>query len=279
MPSMNTSKKKAALVTGSSRGVGKAIALELGAAGWIVYVSARSSKENPSDEGIAGTIEETAEEIIQRGGKAIPVRCDHSKVTDVNNLLARVSSEQGRIDLLVNNAWGGYEFHDNSTFTLPFWEQPISRWFAMFERGLLPTILTTSRFAPLFLSQQSGVVVNTVAWLEGNYLGNLYYDVAKSAILRATKDMALELRSHGVAVVAIAPGFVRTERVLRAHAADPFDLSQTESPSYIAKAIRAIAEDPKIIENSGELLYVGNLAVKYAFTDVDGKQPPVFKVS
>jgi NAD(P)-dependent dehydrogenase (short-subunit alcohol dehydrogenase family) len=274
---MYSPKGKVAVVTGSTRGGGKAIAIELGAAGWTAYVTGRSSKETPSKEGVPGTIEETAEEVTRAGGQGIPLRCDHSHPSDVDRLVAQVQSEQSRIDLLVNNAWGGYEHHKVAEFTLPFWQQPAERWDGMFYRGVFPTILTSSRFGKMFVEQRSGLIVNTVAWLQGAYLGNLYYDAAKSAIVRATMGMATELREHRVAAVAIAPGFVRTERVMAAYEKQPFDLGGTESPRYLARAVRALSNDPKIIDSSGQLLYVGDLARKYGFTDEDGRQPEVFK--
>ena len=269
--------RKVAVVTGSSRGGGKAIAIEMGRAGWTVYVTGRSSKQRPNEEGVPGTIEETAEEVSRSGGLGKCVPCDHSKTADVDRLVTQVKAEQGRIDLLVNNAWGGYEHHDVLQFNQPFWLQTIGRWDAMFNRGVFATILTSSKFGHMFFSQKNGIIVNTVAWLQGNYLGNLYYDTAKSAIIRSTVGMASELRKAGVAVVAIAPGFMRTERVLAAHKERPFDLSKTESPTYLARAVRAISQDTNIIDSSGQLLYVGDLARRYGFTDEDGTQPSSFK--
>jgi len=266
-----------AVVTGSTRGGGKAIAIELGRTGWTVYVTGRSSRQRPSEEGVSGTIEETAKVVTESGGNGIPFTCDHSKLADVDSLVSLVDSERGRIDLLVNNAWGGYERHDVVEFNRPFWMQPVGRWESMFERGVLPTLLTSSRFGPLFARQKAGLIVNTVAWLEGTYLGNLYYDSAKSAIIRATFGMAKELRDQGVAVVAVSPGFMRTERVMAAYEKHPFDLSRTESPTYLARAVVALSEDPNMLESSGQLLYVGDLARKYGFTDEDGKQPPLFR--
>lgn len=250
----------------------------MGRAGWTVYVTGRSSKTRPSPEGVPGTIEETAEKVSSVGGTGIPVLCDHSQVSDVDRLATQVASEQGCVNLLVNNAWGGYERHDLQEFVKPFWLQPAERWSTMFESGVRATLLTSSRFGQMFVRQKSGLIVNTVAWLDGGYLGNVYYDAAKSAIIRSAFGMASELRGYGITAVAVAPGFMRTERVMAAYSRQPFDLGATESPTYLGRAVRALSEDTRIIEYSGQLLYVGDLAVKYGFTDEDGKQPPRFKV-
>lgn len=261
------SSKQVAVISGSSRGGGKAIAIEMGSAGWTVYVTGRTSLREPSPEGIPGTVEETAEAVTRSGGKGIAVQCDHSLDLDVAKLVERVRTEQGRIDLLVNNAWRGYEHHDVTEFRRPFWEQPLNRWDTMFEGGVRATLLTSSRFGSMFAQQRSGLIVNTVAWLHDNYLGNLYYDAAKAAIIRATFGIATELKPYGVVAVAIAPGFMRTERVMEMHRKHPFDLSKTESPVCLARAVRAITEDQERGEVSGRLLYVGDLAKRYGFTD------------
>lgn len=268
-----------AVVTGASRGAGRGIALVLGAAGATVYVTGRSARGGPTTEGLPGTIDDTADEVTRRGGQGIPVRCDHTADVDVAALFERVRHEHGRLDLLVNNAWGGYEHHDYRTFAAPFWEQPASRWEAMFTAGVRAQLFA-SRFAVLLmLPQRRGLIVCTVAWSFGDYLGNLFYDVAKAAVNRLAFGMAHELRPHGVAAVALAPGFVRTERVLAAHAAHPFDLTGTESPEYIGRAVAALAADPEVLRKSGQVLTVGELAQEYGFTDTDGRQLPPFRLS
>jgi len=273
---MQPAQAKVAVVTGASRGGGKAIAIELGAAGRTVYVTGRSTRIGPTTENLPTTIEETGEAVTRAGGDGIAVRCDHSRASDVESLVALVTKEQGRLALLVNNAWGGYEQHSVAEFVRPFWEQQSRHWESMFDRGLRATVLASSRFGPLFVRQRSGLIVNTVAWLHGKYLGNLYYDTAKAAVIRCTFGMAEELKPFGVAVVALAPGFMRTERVMMAHRIQPFDLSATESPSYLGRAVKAIEGDPQIGDSSGQVLYVGDLARKYGFTDEDGSQPPPF---
>lgn len=269
---------RVALVTGATRGGGKAIAVELGAAGWTVLVTGRSTRTSGSTENLPGNLEDTVEAIEATGGRGTAVRCDHTSLKDIDALVSKIESGPKRLDLLVNNAWGGYEHYKREAFDRPFWEQPVRHWDRMFTAGVRATLLTSARLAPIFLRQSRGLIVNTVAWLQGDYIGNLYYDTAKSAILRMTYGMSQELRPRGVTVVALAPGFMRTERVMAAHAAHPFDLGKTESPAYIGRAVQALASDPRLSARSGELLYVGDLAKQYGFTDTDGRQPPPFSV-
>jgi len=270
---------KVAVVTGASRGAGRGIALVLGEAGATVYVTGRSVRGQPTTEDLPGTVEDTAEAVTARGGMGIPVRCDHTVDSDVEALFARVQREQSRIDLLVNNAWGGYEHHDVADFTRPFWEQPLARrWNGMFEAGVRAHFAASRLAAPLMIPQKRGLIVRTVAWDRGLYLGNLFYDVAKAAIGRMIFGMAKELRDHGIAAIAIAPGFMRTERVMAAHAKGPFDLGRTETPTYLARAVAALAADPNPARWSGEIVAVGGLAPIYGFTDEDGRQPPPFRI-
>ena len=267
-----------AVVTGASRGAGRAIALVLGEAGATVYVTGRSTRGTSTTEHLPGTVDDTAEGVTARGGVGIPVRVDHTDDAEVEALFARVRAEQGHLDLLVNNAWGGYERYDGRTFDAPFWEQPPSHWDGMFTAGVR-THFVASRFAaPLMIERGAGLIVGTVAWAFGEYLGNLYYDVAKAAIVRMAYGMAQELRPHGVAAVALSPGFMRTERVLAAHNAEPFDLGVTESPEYLGRAVAALAADPAVLAKSGRQLAVGDLAREYGFTDVDGRQPEPFRM-
>ena len=267
-----------AVVTGPSRGAGRAIARVRGEAGATVYVTGRSTRAGATTEGLPGTVDDTAEEVTARGGRGIAVRVDHTVDAQVEALFAQVRREHGRLDLLVNNAWGGYEQYDIGEFTAPFWEQPLRRWEGMFTAGVRAQLAAGRLAAPLMLPQRRGLVVSTVAWAFDRYLGNLFYDVAKAAIIRMAFGMAHDLRPHGVAAVALAPGFMRTERVIAAHAAQPFDLSGTESPEYLGRAVAALAADPNVLAKSGRLLTVGDLAREYGFTDIDGRQPEAFRM-
>lgn len=265
-----------AVVTGASRGAGRAIALALGEAGATVYVTGRSTRGSRTTENLPGTIEDTADEVTARGGRGIAVRCDHTVDGDVEALFARVGREQGRLDVLVNNAWGGYERYTESDFDGVFWEQPLWRWDAMFTAGVRAHLVASRLGTPLMLPHRRGLIVSTVAWAFDAYLGNLIYDAAKAAVIRMAFGMSRELLPHGIASVALAPGFMRTERVLAVHARAPFDLSATESPGYVARAVVALARDPGVLQKSGKLLTAGELAREYAFTDVDGRQPEAF---
>jgi NAD(P)-dependent dehydrogenase (short-subunit alcohol dehydrogenase family) len=272
-----------AIVTGATRGAGRAIAAVLGETGATVYVTGRSVRGEATTEGMAGTIEDTADEVRRRGGTGIPVRCDHTVDADVERLVARVGQERGRLDVLVNNAWGGYELYDHATFTAPLWEQPRSRWDAMFTAGVRAHLVTAQIASPLLIARSEGdrpgLVASTIAWAFGRPLGNLYYDMAKAALIRMAYALAEEVRPHRVAAVAIAPGFMRTERVMAAHAAQPFDLSPTESTEYLGRAIAALAADADLLRWTGETLTAGDLARVYDFTDVDGSQPEAFRLT
>jgi NAD(P)-dependent dehydrogenase (short-subunit alcohol dehydrogenase family) len=265
-----------AVVTGGTRGAGRGIARALGGAGATVIVTGRSTRATGTTEGLPGTVEDAAEDVNRRGGRGIAMKCDHSDEAEVTALFETIRRDHGRLDLLVNNAWGGYEGYDAAEFKLPFWEQPTERrWQGMFVAGVRAQLLAAQRAAPILVAQRRGLLVSTLAWDEGKYLGNLFYDVAKAAVARMVSGMARELRPHGVAAVALACGFMRTERVL---AADLPDYSRTESPEYAGRAVAALAADPSILERTGQVLYTGNLAREYGFVDVDGNQPPAFRL-
>jgi NAD(P)-dependent dehydrogenase (short-subunit alcohol dehydrogenase family) len=229
-----------------------------------------------------GTIEESAEEVDRRGGTGVPVRCDHTVDADVERLVARVQREAGRLDVLVNNAWGGYEAYDHRTSNAPFWEQPRVRWDQMFTAGVRAHLVMSQLAAPLLLDrpepERPALIASTIAWSFGRPLGNAVYDMAKAALVRLAYVTAQELRPYRVAAVAVAPGFMRTERVMAAHAAHPFDLTGTESPEYLGRAVASLAGDPEVMQRTGEVLTAAELARDYGFTDVDGTQPEAFRM-
>jgi NAD(P)-dependent dehydrogenase (short-subunit alcohol dehydrogenase family) len=144
---------------------------------------------------------------------------------------------------------------------VPFWEQPREQWQTMFVAGVRAHLVTSQLLAPLMIGRAGGLVVSTVAWAYGEYLRNVYYDVSKAAVVRMIRGMAHDLRLHGVAAVAVAPGFMRTERIMAAHATQPFDLSWTESPEYLGRCVRALAEDADAMRSTGEVFTVGDLWV------------------
>ena len=265
-----------AVVTGASRGVGKGVAEVLGECGATVYVTGRSSRVVPAADGSPGTVDETAELVTSSGGHGIAVVCDHGDERQVEALFARVADEQhGRLDLLVNNAWGGYEEYDGVGFGLPFWEQSPSYWERMVDRGVRLQYLAARRAAPLMIARGRGLMIGTAAGDRGRYLGNLVYDVAKAAVARMTFGMATELRPHGVAALTLLPGFSRTEAVLALYTGD---LAPTHSTQYVGRAVAMLAADPDVMRHSGESLRVADLAESYGFVDVDGRLVPPFEL-
>jgi NAD(P)-dependent dehydrogenase (short-subunit alcohol dehydrogenase family) len=286
---------RVAVVTGASRGAGRGIAVELGAAGATVYVTGRSTRAEPAEsygrilalsqlETLPGSIDDTADEVTRMGGQGIAVRCDHADEAEVARLFAQVQREQGRLDVLVNNAWGGHESFDG-VFEAPFWEHPLSHWDSMFDRGVRNHLLASRFAAPTMVAQKRGLIVTTTFWDQGKYLrGNLFYDLAKSAMNRLAFGMAEELRPHGVASLAVSPGWMRTEFVLAGHQIDEAHwqerpaLARTESPRYLGRAVAALAGDAQVIEKSGGVHRVADLAREYGFVDVDGRQVEAFEL-
>lgn len=244
-----------AVVTGASRGVGRGIANELAGLGAFVYATGRSIKSA-----------QLIDEIIR-------VQCDHTSGSDVEELFERVAMERGNLDILVNCAWPGYErMVENGRFTWPdpFWEQPAWRWEAMIDGGVRSAFIASQHAARLMIPSRRGLIVNLSHWAARKYIGNAIYGVAKAATDKLTADAATELKSHGVAVVSLYPGLVRTEAVL---AAGVFDLSNSESPEFSGRAIAALARDPNILERSGSVVVAAALAIEYGFTDIDGRRP------
>ena len=275
-----------ALVTGASRGAGRGMALELGAAGATVYVTGRSVDGAPTTDDVPGTIDATAREVTDRGGRGLAVRCDHAVDAETEALFERIRRDHGRLDILVNNVWAGYE--DSACRPLPrlpFWEQPMRQWETMFTVGVRAHVAARRLAVPLMLPRRRGLIVSTTANLAPlPYLRNLFYDLAKSTTARMIWAMAQDLREHGIAAVAVAPGFMRTERIVeafrRANALQALDGpgGPKETTAYLGRAVVALALDDRVIEKSGQVLEVGTLALEYGFSDVDGTQPPPFRI-
>ena len=265
---------KIAVVTGGSRGVGKGIALGLGETGATVYVTGRTTEEGTDVEKLGGTVFGTAEKVTALGGKGIAVVCDHSNDKQTEKLFRRVKEEDGRLDILVNNAWGGYERmeHDGEfTWLKPFWEQPLWRWDAMFHGGVRAAYVASAFAARTMVEQRSGLIVNISFWAAQKYMANVGYGAAKAAVDKMTADMAHEAEKFNIAVISLYPGLVRTESVLRA--AEYFDMSNSESPQFTGRVIAALAADPNIMKKSGKVLIVAQEALEYGIQDIDGKQP------
>ena len=252
---------RVALVTGGSRGVGKGVSEALGEAGATVYVTGR-------------TVSETA-----FGAPCIPIPCDHTDDGQVEAAFAGIHSDRGRIDLLVNNVWGGYErmVEDGEfTWSRPFWQQPLFRWDSMFSAGVRAHFVASRLAARRMVEQRSGLIVNISFWPAQKHIANVPYGVAKAATDKMTRDMAHELQEHGVAVVSLYPGLVRTEKVMEAAAY--LDLSNSESPQFIGRAVAALAADPNILALTGSVVVAAACAERYGFVDVDGRRPKALTI-
>lgn len=255
--------------------------MELGAAGATVYVTGRSTRSGHRTLNRSETIEETAELVSALGGKGIPARVDHTADAEVAALFRRVAEEQGRLDILVNNIWGG---HDRMWPSGPFWESPEIPWETMFEAGVRAHIVASKCAIPLMLKQGSGLVVTTTFYDEGKYTGDFWYDLAKNALNRLAFAMAQELKEHSIASVGVSPGFMRTELVLASEGATEETwqefpgLARTETPRYVGRAVAALAADPNVMARTGQILTAGELAREYGFTDVDGRYIPPFRL-
>ncbi|MEX1020214.1 MAG: SDR family NAD(P)-dependent oxidoreductase [Litorilinea sp.] len=273
--------RKVCIVTGASRSVGQAIAAELGATGAVVYVTGRGAAGHSRFEG--DTVEDSAAMVNAQGGVGIPVVLDQRDDAQVEALFARVRREQGRLDVLVNNAWGGYEDHD-ATFNAPFWEQPLARWDRMLQIGVRSTYVAIFCAAPWMVEQGHGLVVNTsVLTHPDKYLDSAPYDTAKTAINRITFATARDLQPHGASVVGVAPGWLRTKLIYEMYKTDAEqwhtveELAQTESTHYAARVVAALARDEQVARWRGQTLAAGTLARAYGVTDIDGRQPDFYR--
>jgi dehydrogenase/reductase SDR family protein 1 len=252
-----TLEARVAVVTGATKGVGRGVAQELARAGMRVYATGRSAPDfAPLGEGVIG------------------VRCDHTSDTAVQSAFERILTEAPKIDVLVNSVWGAYErmiVDGQFTWSKPFWEQPLWRWDAMFSAGVRAYYQASQLVAPAMIAAHQGLIVNISFWAAQKYIGNTAYGVSKAATDKLTADMATELKPHGVAVVSLYPGMVRTEKVMEA--ATFLDLSNSESPEFIGRAVRALAADADVMRHTGKVLVAAAIAKEYGFTDIDGKTP------
>jgi dehydrogenase/reductase SDR family protein 1 len=254
-----------AIVTGASRGVGKGVALALGDAGATVYVTGRSLTTGA----IPGTVAATAEEVTRRGGRGIACVCDHAVDAEVREVFARVERETGRLDVLVNNAFAIPE----GTLTGAFWELPLLHWDTMHTVGLRSHYVAAVLAAPKMIAAKKGLIVNVSSFGAKVYAVNVAYGVGKAGLDRMSRDMGRELKPHGVAVVSLWPGIVKTERLLIEPERLGFDPRHGESPEFTGRAVVALASDERRMEKTGQALVVAELARSYGFTDIDGTQP------
>lgn len=272
---------KVAVVAGATRGGGRGIACMLGEAGATVYCTGRSVRGNlASGEDRPETIEETAERVTARGGVGIFARVDHTVEDEVRRLFARVKEEQGRLDVLVNDVWGGDALTQWGT---PFWRLDLARGFLMLERAINAHIITSRHGAPLMIERDSGLIVEITDGATNYYRGNLFYDLAKVNAIRLAWDMSLELRETGVTALAVTPGFLRSEMML-----DHFGVSEeswrdgvkkdphfaeSETPFFVGRAVAALAADPDVGRKAGGALSSWTLSREYGFSDIDGRRP------
>jgi NAD(P)-dependent dehydrogenase (short-subunit alcohol dehydrogenase family) len=277
---MQPLKGKIAVVAGATRGAGRGIATMLGEAGATVYCTGRSVRGNPATAGRPETIEETAEMVTARGGAGIPVRVDHTAEAEVKALFERVRAEQGRLDVLVNDVWGGDELTE---WGRKLWELSLDKGLLMLQRAVHTHIITARHGAPLLIEQGSGLLVEITDGDGFYYRGNFFYDLVKTTVIRMAFILAEELRRHGVSAVAVTPGFLRSEAMLEHFGVteenwqegakkDPHFI-ESETPFYVGRAVAALAADPEVAKKSGKVWSSWVLSREYGFTDVDGRRP------
>jgi len=247
-----------ALVTGASRGVGKGVATALAAAGYRVFATGRTIESADLPSGI------------------IRIPCNHVDDDQTEAAFEAVRQDVSALDVVVNNSWGGYaQMMEDGKFTwsLPFWQQPAHRWTSMMDAGVRAAWAVSARAVPLMLEQKRGLIVNISVWSAQKYIGNTIYGVSKAATDKLTADMARELRPHGISVISLYPGLVRTEAVLEAAKFGVFKLDNSESPEFIGRVIAALAADPRLADRSGTVVVAAQAAIELGVKDVDGKQP------
>ena len=271
---------KVAAVAGATRGAGRGIATALGEAGATVYCSGRSVRGALATEGRSETIEETAERVTAAGGKGIAVRTDHLDEAQVKALFARVEREQGRLDVLVNDVWGGDALID---WTKPFWEQDVQKALRMMRTAIDTHLITARHGVPLMVRAGRGLVVEVTDGDSGRYRGTYYYDLVKNGIIRMASAMHEELKGKGVTAVAVTPGFLRSEAMLdifgvteatwRDGAKKDPNFIASETPLYVGRAVAALAADPLVAKKGGRVWASWTLSDEYGFRDADGSQP------
>jgi NAD(P)-dependent dehydrogenase (short-subunit alcohol dehydrogenase family) len=279
---------KVALVAGATRGAGRGIAVELGAAGATVYLTGRTTRAQRSEYNRPETIEETADLVRQAGGQGIAVQVDHLDPAQVQPLVARIEREQGRLDVLVNDVWGADFFIE---WNVPVWKHSLERGLRML-RLAVDTHIITSHFAlPLLIKNPGGLVVEmtdgTAEYNNAKYRVSLFYDLAKTSVIRMAWAQAQELRSHQCTAVALTPGWLRSEMMLDAYGVSEANWRDaiakqphfviTETPRYVGRAVAHLAGDPEVERWSGQSLSSGQLAKVYGFTDLDGSQPDAWR--
>ncbi len=276
---------KIAVVAGATRGAGRGIAVELGAAGATVYCTGRSVRGQASPSNRPETIDETAEMVTAQGGVGIAVQSDHTVEEQVKALFDRVAREQdGRLDILVNDIWGG---EDMTEWDTPFWEMDTAQGLRLLEQAVHTHLLTNRWGVPLMVSRASGLIIEVGDGTTYDYRGSLFYSLVKVCVIHAAKAMATDLHERGlsgITALALTPGYLRSEWMLdhwgmteeqwqEGVKAEGFQYAGTESPRYIGRAVVALAADSNIAAKAGQALFTGSLVDEYGFTDLNGQQP------
>ncbi len=269
---------KVAVVAGATRGAGRGIARMLGEAGATVYCSGRSTRGNPSSIGRPETIEETAEMVSAAGGQGIAVQTDHSRPDEVAALFARVRTESGRLDVLVNDIGG-----EDQAEWQPIWKADLEKGFAFMDTAVRTHIITSRHGVPLMREQGSGLIVEITDGDHGGYRGSFFYDLVKNQLIRAAYALSVELAPSRITAIAVTPGFLRSEAMLdnfgvtednwRDAIPKAMGFSESETPCFVGRAVAALAADPNVQEKTGQVLASWTLAREYGFTDIDGRRP------
>ncbi|MFI6901457.1 SDR family oxidoreductase [Nonomuraea sp. NPDC050394] len=277
-----------ALVAGATRGTGRGIAVQLGAAGYTVYCTGRSGGSQRSEMNRPETIEETAALVTAAGGTGIPVRVDHLDQEQVKALVERIERDHGQLDVLVNDVWGGDRLTE---WNVPVWEHNLDNGLRLLRLAIDTHIITSHYALPLLSRKPGGLVVEvtdgTKKYNDGHYRLSLFYDQAKTAVVRLAYALSHDLREHGCAAVALTPGFLRSEAMLenfgvteetwRDYIPKNATWAVSETPAFAGRAVAALAQDPDKMRWTGQSLDSGSLAQVYGFTDLDGSRPDVWR--
>ncbi|MET9256293.1 SDR family oxidoreductase [Streptomyces sp. NPDC003717] len=279
---------RVALVAGATRGAGRGIAVELGAAGATVYVTGRSTRARRSEYDRPETIEDTADLVTAAGGRGVAVPTDHLDAARVRDLVDRIAREAGRLDVLVNDIWGGEALFEWET---PIWEHDLDKGLRLLRLAVETHAITSHHALPLLLRHPGGLVVEvtdgTDDYNRDHYRNSFFYDLAKSSVVRMAFSLGHELGPRGATALALTPGWMRSEIMLdqfgvreenwRDALAQEPHFAVSESPRYVGRAVAALAADPDVARFNGRSLSSGGLAREYGFTDLDGSRPDAWR--
>ena len=288
MPAWKSLDGKVALVAGATRGAGRGIAIELGAAGATVYVTGRTTRNQTSEYGRPETIEETAELVSRAGGAGVAVQVDHLVADQVAALVARIRNEHGRLDVLVNDVWGGEKLFE---WDKPVWDHDLQNGLRLLRLAIDTHLITAHHALPLMIERPGGLLVEmtdgTADYNAEHYRINPFYDLAKVSVIRMAWAHAKDLARHGATSVSLTPGWLRSEMMLEAFGvteANWRDATEriphfaiAESPRFVGRAVVALAADSERARWNGQSLSSGDLAKVYGFTDTDGSRPDAWR--